>query len=395
MLEGVTVLSAEVYLAGPYGSRLLQDLGADVIKIENTDGGDTYRYMNHEYDVEGTDDFTYRFLQYNRGKESVSLNLKDERGAKIFKELAKDADVVMENLRPGSMKRFGLGYDDIKAVNEEIIYCSISGFGATGPYRDRAAVDTIIQAMSGLVAQNAADAGEPALTGIYIADMVGGMYAAMSVLSALASKTHRRTYIDVSMMDSLVSMLGHEAAEYSARGTAEPRIKSTLVPQGVYGTGDGAIAINILDADWPTFCEILGLEVWIDSERFGDPMSRQRNEAALDERLEEVFSTESTAYWADRLLDAGIMAAPVQTVEEVFEDEQVTHRELLRKGHNEDIGDYVEIDFPAKFSNFETTSEGSHRLGEDTVARLEQLGYSPEEIEALRDQGVVKSATER
>ncbi len=391
MLEGVTVLSAEVYLAGPYGSRLLQDLGADVIKIENTDGGDTYRYMNHEYDVEGTDDFTYRFLQYNRGKESVSLNLKDERGAKIFKELAKDADVVMENLRPGSMKRFGLGYDDIKAVNEEIIYCSISGFGATGPYRDRAAVDTIIQAMSGLVAQNAADAGEPALTGIYIADMVGGMYAAMSVLSALASKTHRGTYIDVSMMDSLVSMLGHEAAEYSARGTAEPRIKSTLVPQGVYGTGDGAIAINILDADWPAFCEILGLEAWIDSERFGDPMSRQRNEAALDERLEEVFSTESTAYWADQLLDAGIMAAPVQTVEEVFEDEQVTYRELLRKGHNEDIGDYVEIDFPAKFSNFETTSEGSHRLGEDTVARLEQLGYSPEEIEELRDRGVIKS----
>lgn len=387
MLGGTTVLAVDVFLAGPFATRMLSDLGADVIKIENVDKGDAYRYLKHDYDDGAPEDLTHRFLQYNRGKESIALNLREERGQEVFKELAKDADVILENLKPDSMKKFGLGYEDIRELNEEIVYCSVSGFGDTGPYKDRSAVDTIIQAMSGVVSQNAADAGSPSLTGIYIADMMGSMYATISILSALASDTHDGTYIDVSMLDGLVSLLNHEAAEYSANGTAPPRIRSSLVPQGVYETGDGAIALNIQDQYWPRFCEILGTEEL--KEEFGDPLTRQKNKDEIEERIEAVLRTEPTDYWVDQLLDEDIMAAPVKEVEEAFQDESIQFRDLIQEGSIEDLGEYIQLDFPAKFSNFDTELGDVPRFGEDTENLLESLGYSREDIESMFEDNVV------
>lgn len=389
MLDGITVLGVDIYLAGPFATRMLRDLGAEVIKIENADRGDTYRYLKHDYDDGTPEDLTHRFLQYNRGKRSLALNLKEDRGQEIFKELAKDADVVLENLKPGSMEKFGLGYEDIREINDEIVYCSISGYGVTGPYKDRSAVDTIIQAMSGLVSQNAADGGSPTLTGIYIADMIGSMYATISILSALASETHDGTYIDLSMLDGLVSLLNHEAAEYSASGTAEPRIRSSLVPQGVYETSDGAIAMNVLDQHWSVFCEILGIEDWAASTKFDDPLVRQKNKDRIEERIEEKLRAESTDYWVDRLLEENIMAAPVKTVDEAFQDDAITYRELVRERDNEAIGDYIELDFPAKFSNYDTRTEAAPRFGEHTEDILAELGYSRAEIRAMFEDRVV------
>lgn len=389
MLDGITVLGVDIYLAGPFATRMLRDLGAEVIKVENVDRGDTYRYLKHDYDEGVPEDLTHRFLQYNRGKRSLALNLKEERGQEVFKELAADADVILENLKPGSMEKFGLGYDDIRELNEDIVYCSISGFGLTGPYKDRSAVDTIIQAMSGHVSQNAADAGSPALTGIYIADMIGSMYATISILSALASETHDGTHIDVSMLDGLVSLLGHEAAEYSASGTAPPRIRSSLVPQGVYETADGAIALNVLDQYWTVFCEILGLDEWAASTEYDHPMVRQQNKEIIEERIESALATETTDYWMDRLLEHDIMAAPVKTVDEAFDDEAIRYREMVRECENEAIGDYVELDFPAKFSNFETTTADAPRFGESSEEILRDLEYSPQEIRAMFEDGIV------
>lgn len=389
MLDGIKVLGVDIYLAGPFATRILRDLGAEVVKIENISKGDTYRYLKHDYDDEEVPDMTYRFMQYNRGKDSIALNLKSDRGQRVFKELAADADVILENLRPGNMEKFGLGYDDIKDVNDDIVYCSISGYGATGPYKHRSAVDTIIQAMSGIVSQNAADAGSPALTGIYIADMIGSMYATISILSALASETHNGTHIDVSMLDGLVSLLNHEAAEYSSRGTAEPRIRSSLVPQGVYETADGEIALNVLDKYWHTFCDILGLDVLRKSEEYDDPMARQENKGYIENKIEDALAEQPTDYWVDRLLDAGIMSAPVRTVNEAFEDEAIEHRGIVRERHNELIGDYLDLDFPAKFSNWETTTKEVPRFGEQTVEILIELGYSEDEIVSMYEDGVV------
>lgn len=389
MLDGITVLAVDVYLAGPFATRMLRDLGAEVIKIENADQGDAYRYLKHDYDEGVPEDLTHRFLQYNRGKQSLALDLKSEKGQEVFRELAEEADVILENLKPGSMDRFGLGYEDIHEINEEIIYCSISGFGATGPYRDRSAVDTIIQAMSGIVSQNAADAGSPTLTGIYIADMMGSMYATISILSALASPTHDGTYIDVSMLDGLVSLLNHEAAEYSASGTAEPRIRSSLVPQGVYQTADGALALNVLDQHWTVFCEILGIDDWVESGELDDPLTRQVNKDRIESRIEKVLVTEPTEYWVDRFLDHDIMVAPVQTVEEAFHDESISVRDLIRECEDEAIGKYIELDFPAKFSNYETTTEHAPRFGEDTERILRNLDYSEEAIREMFREGVI------
>jgi crotonobetainyl-CoA:carnitine CoA-transferase CaiB-like acyl-CoA transferase len=389
MLDGVTVLGVDIYLAGPFATRMLRDLGAEVIKVENIDRGDTYRYLKHDYDDGMPEDLTHRFLQYNQGKRSLALNLKEDRGQEIFRELAEDADVILENLKPGSMEKFGLGYKDIHEINEEIVYCSISGYGATGPYKDRSAVDTIIQAMSGLVSQNAADADSPALTGIYIADMVGSMYATISILSALASETHNGTYIDISMLDGLVSLLNHEAAEYSATGTAGPQIRSSLVPQGVYETNDGAIALNVLDQYWPVFCDILGIDDWAASTKFNDPMVRQANKDHIEERIEGILRTESTEYWINHLLEQNIMAAPVKTLDEAFEDEAITYRELVRERDDEAIGEYIELDFPAKFSNYETRTKNVPRFGEDTKDVLEELDYSREEIRAMFEDRIV------
>lgn len=389
MLDGITVLGVDIYLAGPFATRMLRDLGAEVIKVENVDRGDTYRYLEHDYDEGVPEDLTHRFLQYNRGKRSLALNLKEERGQEVFRELAKEADVILENLKPGSMEKFGLGYDGIHEINEEIIYCSISGYGATGPYRNRSAVDTNIQAMSGLVSQNAADAGSPSLTGIYIADMMGSMYATISILSALASPTHDGTYIDVSMLDGLISLLNHEAAEYSATGATKPRIRSSLVPQGVYETADRAIALNVLNQHWTTFCEILGIDERIDPAEFDDPLVRQENKDRIESWVKEALATEPADYWVDRLLEHNIMVAPVRTVDEAFEDDAVTFRELVRECEDEAIGEYVELDFPAKFSNYETSSEHAPRFGEDTRWILRELDYSDEAIgEMLRD-GIV------
>lgn len=396
MLSGVTVLSTSVYLAGPFATRMLADLGADVIKVEHVEKGDQYRYLGHRYDEGMPDDLTHRFLQYNRGKESIGLNLKSDRGREIFKSLAAESDVLLENLRPNQMEKFELGYETVSEINEDIVYCSLSGYGETGPYNDRGGVDTLIQAMSGIVGQNSADTGHPSLTGIYIADITGSMYATISVLAGLVAQRNGDggTHIDLALLDGLVSLLNHEAAQYSAEGTAPPEIRSSLVPQGVYETEDGAIALNILDKHWPAFCEIVGFDDWAESGKYNDPWVRQENKEAIDDRVANALTSRLTEEWLERMLAEDILAAPVKTVDEAFADESIQQRGIAREGYEEAIGSYLELDFPAQFSNYETTGDNVPRFGEHTRSLLSSLGYSEKEIADLYEDGVVNDYTD-
>lgn len=397
MLEGTKVLSVGAYMAGPFASRMLRDLGAEVVKVENVNGGDQYRYLNHPYDEGTPNDLTYRFLQYNRGKRSIGLDLKSDRGVEIFKSLARKSDVVLENLRPNQMAKFGLEYETIKNINEDIVYCSISGFGATGPYSDRGGVDTLIQAMSGIVRQNSADAGQPCLTGIYIADMVGGMYAATSILAGVISARSGAggTYIDVSLLDALVSLFGHEAAQYSSEGSAPPELRSSLVPQGVYETEDGAIALFVLQKNWTEFCDVLGFDDWIESGELDAPEDRQDHKEEIESQVRAELKSRPTDAWMADLLEEDILAAPAKSVDEAFVDEAIQHRGIVRETRNDAMGSYIELDFPSRFSDY-TTKEGKvPRFGEQTREILRNHGYSRDEISEMYTDNTVSDYTDR
>ncbi|MFC6989721.1 CaiB/BaiF CoA transferase family protein [Haloplanus sp. GCM10025708] len=392
MLSGVKVICVDVFLAGPFASRMLAELGADVVKVEHISRGDPYRYLEHRYDDGTPDDLTHRFAQYNRGKRSLALDLKSEEGKEVFESLAADADIILENLRPNKMSEFGLGYEDVREYNEDVIYCSISGYGETGPYNDRGGIDTLIQAMSGVVHQNSADAGGPALTGVYLADITGSMYATISVLAALVGRYNGEggQHIDLSLLDGLVSLLNHEAAQYSAEGTAPPEIRSSLVPQGVYETADGAVALNVLDKDWDDFCEVLGFDEWRDSERFDTPLARQHHKDEIDAAVEERLSDRPTEAWVEELLARDVLVAPMQTVDEAFEDDAVQFRGIVNRRHQDGIGEHVELEYPARFDDYAPVTEDAPRFGEHTEEILAEIGFSPAEIEALCERGIVK-----
>lgn len=389
MLDGVRVLSICQYLAGPIGTRILSDLGADVIKIENVDKGDQYRYMKHDYDDELPPDLSHRFIQYNRGKRSLPLDLKRDEGVEVFGELAETADVIFENLRPNQLSRFGIGYEDVKRYNPDIVFCSISGFGETGPYSHRGALDTLIQAQSGLASQNAARAGQPVLSGIYLSDMIGGLYGVISVLAALASEDTEGTYIDLAMLDGLVSLLGHEAAEYTARGTAPPRVRSSSTPQGIFRTQDGFLAMHIQDRSWTRLCEILGLDDWADSGDYDDRVDRARDEERINGRIEEALQAHSSDHWLAEFLDEDMLVAPVNTVDDIFTDAHVEHRDSIREVPDPVTGTRIEPDYPARFDNYETPETTAPRFGEHVDEILDELGYAPDAVETLYDTRVV------
>jgi len=396
MLGDTLILSVENLVSAPLATRLLRDLGAEVIKVENPDGGDYYRHSRQFYDDPNVEDLTYVFLQHNKGKQSIVLDLKSAEGKDIFRELAEQADVIVENLRAGAMDRLGLGYTEMVELNEDIIYCSISGFGRTGPYADMGAVDPILQVMSGLVDQNQSFAGHPTLSGIFVADFVSSLFATISILAAL--NRGESTHIDLSMMDALISLMHSEAGEYSATGTAPPRQRNTSVPQGLYETSDGSVCLLVRGGKnaWTTFCTIMGFDDWVETGEFNTLDDRQDKDGKriINERIQRALRQETSETWVNLFEEENVYLVPVRSVDEVFEDDATTQRGLLREAENEALGEYNWLDFPAIFSNFETSDESAPRLGEHTTDILSQLGYSEEEIKTLYDDGVMGASGE-
>ncbi len=343
-LDGLRVIDLTSNLSGPYCAMLLADQGADVIKVESPGGGDDMRRTPPFVGGESAP-----FMLWNRNKRSIVLDLKSDEGKEALHRLAKSADVLIENYRPGVAERLGIGYEALAAENPRLVYCSISGFGQTGPYRTRGGFDLITQAMSGLAAICGPKDGGPHRLPIAISDVSAGMFGAIGVLSALQARhrTGEGQHVDVSLMESAMQMQVYEAASYFATGEIPARIGQAhrgSSPYQIFETKDGHMALGASSQNmWPKAAKILGCEELVDDPRFAQKSDRVAHNDELVALLQERFLTRGTKEWCEAFDKAGIPAGPVMNHEEVFTDPQAMAlwqswmREVLGSGNSDGL----------------------------------------------------------
>jgi len=383
-LDGVTVLDITQMVAGPFASMQLADLGADVYKIERPDGGELGR-SNPPF-VEGRSAY---FASVNRNKHSVALDLKSEDGQAAFRSLAAEADVIVENNPPGRMEGFGLGYEGIRELNPGIVYCSISGFGQTGPYRELPALDIVAQAMSGVMSMTGPGDGKPYRAGVPIGDIAASMYAVQSIVMALfqAERTGEGDYLDVSMVDCLVQWLTVRAGYTWGAGEPYPRSGNSLeefVPYGVWDTADGYLAVVVVaDHHWERLCAVIDREDLADAERFATAAARVENREAVDDLLTETLAEAPAEEWFERFREHQVPAAPILDTEEVWADEHVSQRDLQTTVQDGDH-EVPAIRYPVEFDGVDGEIErGVPTLGDHTRAALQDAGFDEERIESI------------
>lgn len=387
-LTHVKVLDLTRIMAGPWSTQILADMGADVIKIERAGVGDDTRRWGPPYvktpEGEDTRESGY-YLCVNRGKRSVSADLSTPEGQRLIRALAAQADIVVENFKVGDLARYGLAYDDLKAVNPALIYCSITGFGQTGPMAEQPAYDFMIQAMGGLMsvtgAPDGVPGGGPQKVGVPIVDLMTGMYATVAILGALAHRAQTGTgnYIDIAMLDVQVGILANQAMNYLVSGKAPVRTGNShpnIQPQNVYRCADGYIALVVgNDSQFARLCGILGCEELVTDQRFSTNKGRVENVAAMTEIVDEAFSRRNRADWFGLLEAAGLPSAPINTIPQVLELEQVLERGMVTKLQHASGSDVTLVGTPLRFSE---TPLGPPKmppmLGEHTNAVLAELG---------------------
>ncbi len=328
-LEGITVLEFASYVSGPYAGMMLGDLGAEIIKVEDPKSGDPFRGW-------GAADYSATFGSVNRNKKSIILDLKSEEGVAAAIALAAEADVLIENFRPGTMDRLGLGYDTLSALNARLVYCSVTGFGGTGPYAKRPGYDTVGQAMGGLLSV-LTDLEAPSGMGISLSDHLTGMMAAYGCLGALAARdrTGKGQRVETSLLTATLSFLGENAARYFEEGNIPNRKTRTQTAQ-VYSfvAGDDKPFVIHLSSPpkfWKGLCKVVGHEEWFDDDRFVDKAKRRTNYDELEALLAAVFKTKPREHWLDRLLEEDVPSAPIYTLDETLADPQVQHLDMVRE----------------------------------------------------------------
>ncbi|MGE7778899.1 CaiB/BaiF CoA transferase family protein [Peribacillus sp. NPDC097264] len=393
-LSGITVLDLSRLLPGPYCSLMLADYGAEVIKIEEPGFGDYIRWGKP--DIEG---IGARHLTINRNKKSVELNLKSEEGREIFKKMAEKADVVLESFRPGVMERLGISYDDISSINEGIVYCSLTGYGQTGPYRHLPGHDMNYIGYSGVLGLIGQREGKPVVPGVQIADIGGGALMALSgICMALFHKerTGKGQYIDVSMMDGAVSWLYASASEYFASGDVPERAKTRLSGKfacyGVYETKDNKyLSVGALEEKfWKRLCELVGKPEWIPLKDGLEDVQFQ-----LKAEMTELFKRKNQKEWLVLLQKEDTCVGPVYDLDEVFSDPQLLEREMITEMNHPLAGVIKQLGFPIKFSQTPGKIHShSPILGEHTEEILSKLNYSHEAIDKLRETGVIGKMSE-
>jgi crotonobetainyl-CoA:carnitine CoA-transferase CaiB-like acyl-CoA transferase len=390
-LSNVRVLDLSRIMAAPWATQILADLGADVIKVERPGVGDDTRTWGPPFlkDASGTatKEAGY-YLAVNRGKRSITLELDKPEGQAVVRALAARSDIVLENFKIGTLKRFGLDYESLKAVNPKIIYCSVTGFGQTGPKREVAAYDFMIQAMGGLMSitgeRDGMPGGGPQKVGVPIVDLMTGMYAAIGVLAALArrNETGQGEYIDVAMLDVQAAFLANQAMNWLVSGNAPKRGGNrhpNIQPQDVFACTDGFVVLAVgNDGQFARLAEILGHPEWINDERFATNPARVRNHPLLDPLLRAAFASRPRHDLIASLDAAGVPCSPINTVPEVFAEAQIQHRRMLRNLPHPTAGEVPQVVSPLNFTNEPLAFDRPPPLlGEHTDEILRELGLSP------------------
>ncbi|GAB1260306.1 CaiB/BaiF CoA transferase family protein [Aurantivibrio plasticivorans] len=403
-LEGIRVLDLSRILAGPWCTQILADLGAEVIKIERPGVGDDTRHWGPPWlkdkDGKETTESAY-YLSTNRGKHSVTVDISQPSGQQLIKELAQKSDIVVENFKTGALDKKGLGYKQLSEHNPGLIYCSITGFGQTGPMAHDAGYDYLIQAQSGLMSITGAADGQPGAgpqrVGMAVADLTTGMNATVAILSALhhRNNTGEGQYIDMALLDVQVSWLANQGLNYFCSGKAPGRTGEyhpNLAPYQPFPTLDGQVIIAIgNDRQFQQFCDVVERAELAKDPRFSTNPSRVEHRVALVEIMSAITSEKTSEYWMDVLVSIHVPCGPIQNIQQVFEDPQVLARDMKLELEHPEIGIVPGIANPIKFSkNKQQYSKAPPLLGEDTDAVLSRvLSKNEEQIALLREQSVL------
>lgn len=389
-LDGITVLDLTRVLSGPYCTMMLGDMGARVIKVEQPGKGDDTRGWGPPF-LDGESAY---FLSINRNKESITLDFKQPDGQRLLRELIGKADVLVENFRPGTLKKLGFDYATLAASHPRLVYCSISGFGQTGPRQKEAGYDAVMQAEGGLMSITGNADGPPFRLGVAIADIVTGMFAAQGITAALLARerTGRGQEVDIAMLDSVIALLTYQAGIYFATDAVPPRLGNrhpTIAPYETFRAADGDFVLAVGNDDqWRRFCAVAALP---EDERFLTNRQRVTNYAALKALLDERLAREPRSHWIAALTQAGVPCGSVRNLQELFADPQVAARAMMAELAHAKVGAVKQTGTPLKLSE----TPGGLRtapplLGAQTDAILTRdLGLTPDAVAALRAQGVV------
>jgi crotonobetainyl-CoA:carnitine CoA-transferase CaiB-like acyl-CoA transferase len=392
-LEDIKLLDLSHALAGPFCSTLLADFGAQVIKLEPPESGDIARAWGPPF-YKGEAAY---FVSLHRNKKSIAVDLRKEAGKELFFRFVEVCDVVLENYRVGTLEKLGIAYEKARLRNPGIIYCSISGFGQTGPYRDRAALDLILQAESGMISLTGEPGGRGVRCGVSIADLTAGLYAAFGIMNALRvkEKTGRGQYVDVSMLEGQLGLLGGTIGAYLADSIIPQPLGTAykaLLPYQTFRTKTRDLALAVgSDKLWRMFCPIMGIAEMMDDPRFATNAARVRHRDALIARLQEIFLTKTYEQWEDLLLQHGIPVGAINTIDQVVDHPQVKAREMIVESEHPVAGKIKMVGVPVKLSETPgKVREPAPLLGQHTDQVLhEYLGMDEAEIVALRHAGVV------
>ena len=380
-LTGIRVVEVGNYMAAPFCAMQLADLGAEVIKVEHPDGGDQVRQSAPLIDGEGS-----AFMRLNRNKRSLALDLKTELGKQIFRKLVGTADMVVENLRPGTMTDLGLDYESLHRINPGLIYVAASGWGQDGPLRDQPGMDIMAQARSGLMSITGTPGGEPVKVGVPVCDLVCALYGALAAVAALYSRDDdgEGQYIDVSLLEAGVSLAIWEAGSYFATGAVPQPSGSahqSAAPYQAFRAADGWLTIGATTPpNWKALCRVLGLESLVEDERYADSSRRHRNREALATTIESVTSTRPSKHWLAVLGEAGVPCAPILDYGQVFTDPHLLARNYFWDAPHQKVGSVRQLGSPMRFSHTPVRRDTAGPvLGEDSTDLLAELGYGPAE----------------
>jgi crotonobetainyl-CoA:carnitine CoA-transferase CaiB-like acyl-CoA transferase len=391
-LEDIKVLDLSRVYAAPAGAMILGDLGADVIRIEHPEGSDSTRDWGPFINGEST-----YYLSANRNKRSVTLNLKSQKGKDLFLELVKNADVIIENFKTGTMERMGLGYGDLKKVNEKIIHCSVTGFGHSGPAKENPGFDPVIQAVSGLMDVTGQANGEATKVGVPMADILTSNYVVISILAAIRMRdfNHVGQHIDLSLLDVQMSSLANVASSYLNGGTVSKRVGNShnnVVPYQVFQCADKPIMLSVgNDRLFANFCRLVERPEWPTDKKYATNEARKCNEDELVQEIKGIMETRTAEEWILLLSEYKIPAGKVNTIEEAVEQPQVRAREAVEKLVHPVVGEIQMIKNPMRFSDLNITSRyAPPLLGEHTATFFkEELGIEGSELEKLRKDFII------